>query len=167
MPQPRKERSTRAWVIIALMVIFAGVAVVRPFARRAPGGPPAGSVEHVIDGDTVHLADGRRIRYIGIDTPELDSTSDRTRRLAREAQEFNSRLVEGKTVRLEFDVEVKDRYARTLAYVWEGETFVNAELVREGLARAKVYGRNTRYAEELERLEKIARTGGKGLWAAE
>ena len=149
------------------MVIFAGVAVVRPFARRAHGGPPAGSVEHVFDGATVLLADGRRIRYIGIDTPELDSTSDKTRRLAREAHELNSQLVDGKSVRLEFDVETKDRYARTLAYVWTGDVFVNAELVREGLARAKVYGRNMRYAEEFERLEEIARTEGKGLWADE
>lgn len=167
MPQPRKERNTRAWLIVALMVIFAGVALVRPFARRAPGGAPTGAVEHIFDGDTILLADGRRIRYIGIDSPELDSTSEKTRRLAREAHELNSRLVEGKTVRLEFDAETKDRYGRTLAYVWTGETFVNAELVREGLARAKVYGRNMRYAEEFERLEEIASAEGKGLWAEE
>jgi len=159
-----KRRGSRAWLVIALMVAFAAVAVLRPPGRRTAGAP-TGAVEYVFDGDTVLLADGRRVRYIGIDCPELDSANDRNRRLASAARDLNVRLVGGKTVRLEYDVETKDRYGRTLAYVYVGDTFVNGALVRAGLARSKVYGDNTRYAGELDRLEEAARAEGRGLWA--
>ena len=165
MPHPRRERNSRALLIVALMVIFAGVAILRPLGRRDQGLPTSAVVTRAFDGDTVLLADGRRVRYVGIDSPELDSTSERNRCLAAEAHEFNSSLVEGKAVRLEYDIETKDRYGRTLAYVWVDQTFVNGALVREGLARAKIYGLNTRYADDLARLEEAARADGKGLWS--
>lgn len=105
----------------------------------------ATTVLHVIDGDTVILGDGRRVRYIGMDTPEL---SDKTRGSGAErAKEANARLVEGRDVRLETDAQLFDRYGRTLAYVWVGDALVNEILLREGFARLLTIPPNVRYIE--------------------
>ncbi len=88
-----------------------------------------GVVRWVVDGDTVVLADGRHVRYIGIDTPEIDHAKQQAEPLAYGARSVNRQLVEGQSVRLEYDRETTDRYGRTLAYVYRGDgVFVNAEL---------------------------------------
>ena len=130
-----------------------------PGGARTPGANAR--VIRVIDGDTVELADGRRVRYIGIDTPELRPPEP----LAREATEYNRRLVEGRMVRLERDVSDTDRYGRLLRYVWVDGILVNAELVREGYAEAREYPPDTRYAPCLEALEEEARRFGRGIWS--
>ena len=87
-------------------------------------------VSRVIDGDTIELIDGIKIRYIGINTPEVNQPG------GKEATEANRALVEGEKVRLEYDVQQQDKYGRTLAYVsLEDGTFVNAELVKQGYAQ--------------------------------
>jgi len=101
-------------------------------------------VQRVIDGDTVVLANGDRIRYIGINTPELHHPQKGAEYYAKEALNFNKELVLGKPVRLEFDKERFDRYGRTLAYVYlEDGTFVNKELVKRGYARTMAIKPNT------------------------
>lgn len=117
-------------------------------------------VERIIDGDTVVLVDGRTVRYIGINTPE------RGEPYYEEAKEANRRLVDGKEVKLGFDEEEKDRYERTLAYVYVGDTFVNAQLVREGYARAYPYPPNTKYQETFSRAQEEARQQGLGIWSS-
>ncbi|MFA6356488.1 MAG: thermonuclease family protein, partial [Candidatus Omnitrophota bacterium] len=87
-------------------------------------------VSKVIDGDTVVLENGEHVRYIGIDTPE------KGRPYYSEAKRQNEKLVKGRKVRLEFDAGKADRYGRVLAYVYDGNTFVNEELVRNGYALA-------------------------------
>ncbi|MBA7674017.1 Thermonuclease [subsurface metagenome] len=82
-----------------------------------------------------------------------------------EAWEANRRLVEGKEVRLERDVTETDKYGRLLRYVYVGDVFVNAELVRQGLAEAKAYPPDTKYQDYLEKLEAEARLAGRGMWA--
>lgn len=94
-----------------------------------PGAPRLATVERALDGDTVRLEGGERVRYAGIDAPELGRPG------GAEALQVNARLVEGRPVRLYRDVRQRDDYGRTLAYVLQGSTFVNAELVRRGLAR--------------------------------
>ena len=121
-------------------------------------------VERVVDGDTVVLAGSDRVRYIGIDTPELNHPHKGREPFAQEAADLNRRLVEGKMVRLVFDVEKRDKYGRMLAYVWQDGIFVNEELVREGLARTYSFPPNTRYENELEGAERAAMTAGKGVW---
>ncbi len=125
--------------------------------------PPAGTVlvSRVVDGDTVVLAGGERIRYIGIDTPEVTGTPER---FGREAVRFNRRLVEGRRVRLERDASERDRFDRLLRYVYAGGVMVNAELVREGYARSLVFPPDTRYAACYEALEEEAREDGRGMW---
>ena len=81
-----------------------------------------------------------------------------------QASAFNHRLVEGQRVRLAFGVERRDVYGRLLAYVHLGGRFVNAELVRRGLARTLTIAPNDRFAERFERLQQAAARAGRGLW---
>jgi len=117
-------------------------------------------VERVIDGDTIVLAGDRTVRYIGIDTPEKGEP------YYEEAKEANRRLVEGKEVKLELDEEEKDRYGRTLAYVYVGDTFINAQLVREGYARAYPYPPNVKYQNVFSHAEEQARQKNLGIWSS-
>ncbi len=123
--------------------------------------PDTATVTQVIDGDTIMTADGSRVRYIGIDTPEV---YPKVEAFGIEAWQANRELVAGKTVRLERDVSNTDRYGRLLRYVYVDSIFVNAELVRRGLARAKPYPPDTKYHNYLEELEAKARQAGKGMW---
>ncbi len=130
--------------------------------------PTSPTVTRVIDGDTIEVSMGGalyKVRYIGIDTPELDDTRPQFGALAQEATRFNRRLVAGKAVRLEKDISEPDRYGRLLRYVYIGDTFVNAKLVREGLAWAKAYPPDTRHQDYLEEMEAEARQAGIGIWA--
>lgn len=116
----------------------------------------------VLDGDTIEvLVEGvaHRLRYIGIDSPEDGQP------FSVEAEALNSELVEGKQVVLEKDVSETDRYDRLLRYVYllDG-TFVNAELVRLGMARAAAYEPDTSYQGYFEELQAMAQAEGLGIW---
>ena len=111
-------------------------------AQPPPGRQPA-TVVRVVDGDTIRARIAgveERVRYIGIDTPERDE------KCFVAALEANEDLLDGGPLRLEFDRERRDRYGRLLAYAYAGETFVNLELVRRGLAEPVVFAPNDRYA---------------------
>ena len=129
-----------------------------------------GVVRRVIDGDTVELADGRLVRYLGIDTPEVRRRNGAQwvtdpQPFGREATEANRRLVEGKTVRLEYDVQTHDRYGRLLAYVYHEGQMVNAALLEEGYAHLLTIPPNVKYAEQFRALAQHARQAQRGLWA--
>jgi micrococcal nuclease len=125
--------------------------------------PPAtAAVIKVIDGDTIVIEGGYRVRYIGIDTPEIHP---RLEACGIDAWQANRRLVEGKRVRLEKDVSQTDRYNRLLRYVYVDGVFVNAELAKMGLARVKSYPPDTKYQAYLEEVEVEARHAGRGIWA--
>ena len=124
--------------------------------------PDTALVIEVIDGDTIVIEGGYRVRYIGIDTPE---THPELEPFGLEALEANQQLVEGKIVRLERDVSQTDKYGRLLRYVYVDGILVNAELVRLGLAEAKAYPPDTKYQEDLEQLEAEAQQAGWGIWA--
>jgi micrococcal nuclease len=94
------------------------------------------TVAHVLDGDTVELTDGRRVRYIGIDAPEIAHEHKKAECFGREALEANKRLVWGKRVGLEKDISDVDTYGRLLRYVYVDNFLVNDRLVEEGFARA-------------------------------
>jgi len=131
--------------------------------------PAAPLVTRVIDGDTIEVNIAGtiyKVRYIGIDTPELDDKRPEFGALAQEATRYNRQLVAGKTVRLEKDVSETDKYERLLRYVYIGDIFVNAELVRQGLAWVKVYEPDTKYQDYLEEMEAEAMQGKIGLWAS-
>ena len=139
-------------------------------ALQACGGSPGSAaaqpapcvVERVADGDTFTCRDGRRVRLIGIDTPEL--AQGKSGHQARAA--LGRLLPPGTSARLERDVAARDRYGRELAYVWNGSRLVNEALVLEGWAMLYTVPPNVKYAERLERAQKKARIAGAGLWAS-
>ena len=122
------------------------------------------TVTRVVDGDTIILNGKERVRLIGVDTPETVDPRRPVQYFGKEASAFTKRMVEGKRVRLEYDQTRKDRYGRTLAYIYlEDGTFLNAEIVKQGYGHA--YTRFPfRYLEEFRRYENEARKAGKGLW---
>ncbi len=124
--------------------------------------PDTAAVTRVIDGDTITVEGGYRVRYIGIDAPEVYPGLEE---YGTEAWQANRQLVEGREVRLEKDVSETDKYGRLLRYVYVGDIFVNAEMVRLGLAEAKAYPPDTKYQDFLERLESEAKEKGRGIWA--
>ena len=126
-----------------------------------------GVVVKVVDGDTIHVRLGDRVekvRYIGVNTPELRHPTQGEQAGSREAREANRRLVASRQVRLELDARARDRYGRLLAYVWVGETMVNAELVDQGYAQVMTVPPNVRYQQLFLRLQRDAREAGRGLW---
>ncbi|MFQ5862681.1 MAG: thermonuclease family protein [Candidatus Brocadiales bacterium] len=115
--------------------------------------------KRVIDGDTIELSTGERVRYIGMDTLEPKG------KLGNVIAEFNRFLVEGKEIRLEFDAEKYDKYNRLLAYVYVDDIFVNAMLVKRGLAKVMTVPPNVRYKKDFQQLEEEAKAANRGIWA--
>jgi len=129
--------------------------------------PIEGLVVKVVDGDTIHVRVDERVekvRYIGVNAPEVHHPTRGEEPGGREASEANRRLVAGRQVRLELDVQSRDRYGRLLAYVWIGDTMVNAELVRQGYAQVMTVPPNVRYQRLFLDLQRDARQAGRGLW---
>lgn len=115
-------------------------------------------VEKVIDGDTIDLDDGTRIRLIGINTPELEQP------YYEEATQFTRSLLEGREVGLEFDIEQTDQFDRTLAYVWVGDQLANYAIVRAGWANGLSIQPNVKYEVYLEQAQEKAAAEGAGIW---
>lgn len=123
------------------------------------------TIAKVIDGDTIQTSDGKKIRYIGIDSPESQDPRKPVECFAHESTERNKQLVLGQVVRLEIDVSQTDRYGRLLRYIYIGNTMINEQLVLEGYALASSYPPDIKYQKRLKTAEKTARENNRGLWA--
>lgn len=123
-------------------------------------------VTRVIDGDTIEIEGGQKIRYIGIDTPETVHPDKTVQCFGKEASAKNSELVKGKSVTLEKDVSETDKYGRLLRYVYAGDIFVNDYLLRQGYAHSSSYPPDIKHQDELTQAEAQARENNRGLWAA-
>lgn len=121
-------------------------------------------VAKVIDGDTILLENGETVHYLGIEAPRAKSKEGGAEFFAREAVRENKSLVLNKKVRLEFDVDKKDREGRLLAYVYVKNLFINGEMVRLGFARAAVASPNVKYRNLLLGYQKEASARSAGLW---
>jgi micrococcal nuclease len=122
-------------------------------------------VKWVADGDTIVLRDGRHVRYIGIDAPEVKHHHQRGEPKADWARSINRQLVENFRLRLVFDQEQTDRYGRTLAYVYRRDgLFVNAELIEKGCAHVLYQWPNTRKAKGLLKAQRNAMKNRMGIW---
>jgi len=135
----------------------------------ASDGADEAVVTRVVDGDTVEVEfDGREldVRLIGIDTPETVKPGEPVECFGPEASAYTERQLEGRTVRLEFDVERLDPFDRTLAYVWVGDDLFNETLVRQGYALVTTFPPNVMYVERFHDAQRLAREEGLGLWSA-
>lgn len=149
----------------------------RPAADLRPAEPPVepppvgaeAELLAVVDGDTIRVRYGgrdERVRYIGIDTPEVAHESwETSERFGDEATEANERLLGDGTLRLVFDVERRDRYGRLLAYVYVDDTMINEALLLGGFAQLLTIAPNVRFAERFRAAQQVARDAGRGLWA--
>jgi len=118
-------------------------------------------VERVIDGDTLQLESGTRIRFSGINTPEISQEQC----YAKEAKDFLSQI-EGEMVYLEKDELDKDKYGRSLRYVYSGEINLNFLLVEKGYAKAyDKFSSSTKYFDKIKQIEDKAKIEQRGLWA--
>jgi micrococcal nuclease len=166
-----RRRRAPAWlVLLALLALL----LARFFGQGEP--PPVAPVdpseaeqqyviERVVDGDTLVLVGGERVRLIGVDTPETVHPRRPVEPLGPEASQFTKQMVEGKAVRLEFDKERRDRYGRLLAYVYVDGVMLNEELIRAGFSAAQL---QYPYSNAMKRLfqnaEAEAREARRGLW---
>lgn len=122
-------------------------------------------VKKVVDGDTIELENGVKVRYIGVDTPESKKPNTPVQCFALEAANRNKELVEGKEVKLVKDVSNTDKYGRLLRYVYLGDELINNTLVQEGFAFSRTYPPDVAKQEQFGLSEVSAREGKKGLWA--
>lgn len=131
-----------------------------------PAAPPTeAQVERVIDGDTLVLAGGARVRVLGIDAPEMERDGQPADFLAHKAKAALSDLTLHRQVALEYDRLRYDHYGRLLAYLFfPDHTLVNAELVRQGLARVYFIAPNMRYREVLLAAQQEAIEAQRGIW---
>lgn len=155
------------------LLVMVALVLLRPWENvRLSDDEPRSATAYVtraVDGDTIEVRlDGETedVRYIGVDTPETVKPDTPVQCFGPQASRFNHRLVERRRVRLVFGEERRDVYGRLLAYVYLQGRFVNAELVRRGLARTLTIPPNDRFAGRLERLERAAARAGRGLWGA-
>lgn len=153
------------------MLLVAVLLAVSAWVWRRPAAPETldpGTyrVERAVDGDTLQLANGARVRLIGVDTPETKHPDRGVEFYGPEAADFTHRLVAGREVRLEFDRERTDRHGRFLAYVYVDDLFLNEELIRRGFGRAAL---QFPYSSQKKRLfkqaEAEAREARRGLWS--
>lgn len=132
--------------------------------------PTESEVIQVIDGDTVVIATGQKVRYIGINTPEIHHPKKSVECFGKEAAQKNAELVIHKQVKLVKDVSEVDKYGRLLRYVYlkqstgSADLFVNDYLVREGYAYSSTYPPDVAYQELFKQSEREAREQNKGLW---
>lgn len=141
---------------------WSGAPRAREPAAAALDQPLACIIVAVVDGDTIDCADGRRIRLLLIDSPEMSQGPyGRESRAALAAM-----LPIGKSARLEMDVDPTDRWGRTLAYVYgSAGRMVNEEMARLGYALQETYPPNVRYVERIDAAVDEARAARRGLWS--
>lgn len=158
-----------------------GQLVNQPTSQLADNSKELIKVVKVIDGDTIVLENGKTVRYIGIDTPELHHPKKAVECFAQEAKMTNENLVLGKKVKLEKDISETDKYGRLLRYVYvkkseqdeseakneaseSGMIFVNEYLLREGFARLSTFPPDVKYVNLFQKAEKEARENNRGLY---
>lgn len=147
-------------------LVFAALAVMVAVVLASPC--PAGDwvrVKWIPDGDTIVLEDGRHVRYVGIDAPEIDHDDETATPMGVAARRLNRQLVDDQRLQLEFDRELKDRYGRTLAYVVRSDgVCVNTAIVEAGWAWVLYRRPNISRNRALVAAQRRAMTQGKGIW---
>ncbi len=167
---PYWRRYRARWYWVAIVVILVAQWIVSPPGTSSPETLDEGfhQVRRVVDGDTLLLESRARVRLQGIDTPETVKENHPVEPWGPEASQFTKEFVEraGGRVRLTFGQERRDKYDRFLAFVWDGEIMLNEELVRAGLARARLdYRYSGTMKRRLQQAEEEAQAAGRGIWS--
>jgi micrococcal nuclease len=152
---------------LAAMVVAAGCASAS--GRSPPDQDSTVPVTKVTDGDTIHVmyhGQDERVRLIGVDTPEVSWYGGKAECFGEEAGLYTRGRLDGRTVRLEFDVDLRDRYDRLLAYVYIADELFNLTLLRLGYAAADPVPPDTARAAAFGDAEREARAAGRGQWSA-
>ena len=122
-------------------------------------------VKKVYDGDTVLLSNGQKVRFLGINTPEVEGRSKSLQAGGGEAKKWLIAALNGKKIRLEKDFEKHDKYGRLLAHLFtEDNQHLNLELVKQGLASVSIFPPNLKYTDELVMAEQLAEQKRLGIW---
>ncbi len=121
-------------------------------------------VNYVFDGDTIELSDKRRVRYIGINSPELNVNEKKSQCFAADSAKINREFVLGQEIEMEKDVSETDKYGRLLRYVYLDGIFLNEFLIRQGYTKLETVPPDTRHAQEFIKAEKEAKKEKRGLW---
>ncbi|MEX0937665.1 MAG: thermonuclease family protein [Pirellulales bacterium] len=169
MSRRYRRRPTVSTAVVLLIVLLA---ILRAWQEAQQAPAPAAlsegmhTVERVVDGDTLLLTNKARVRLQGVDTPETVQPNHPVEPWGPESSDFTREFIGDGSVRLRFDLERKDRYGRFLAYVYKGERMLNEELLRAGLARARL---EYRYSDTMKRrfreAEQEARDARRGIWS--
>lgn len=160
------------YLFIGIVLIFFGATIAQLRLKRgvkvvlSPTPSPEileftlAKVTKVIDGDTIVINTGQHVRYIGINTPEIETNEC----FATEASEVNKNLVLGKEIKLVKDVSEMDKYGRSLRYVFVGNYFINDYLAKSGYAKTMAIPPDVKYINQILESEKYARENKLGLW---
>jgi micrococcal nuclease len=157
-------------VIAAALVLPAGASF-----SAAPDNANAARVTHISDGDTGYFKplkygttaaswEGRKARFIGVDTPETYTSPPDC--YGEKASNFTQRQLEGKRVKVTYGKDTLDQYGRALIYIWRKGKLFNAKLIRRGFARVEMYSPNDKYDGWFRRLESEAKAANRGMWGA-
>ncbi|SFH83466.1 thermonuclease family protein [Planctomicrobium piriforme] len=173
-PRYRRPRILPA-LLLFIVVVLAGARVweaqretesVSGSGTAVENGGRIVQVRRTVDGDTLLLESGERVRLLGVDTPETKIPEQPPEPFGQAASDFTAKLVTGQRVRLEFDRERFDQYGRTLAYVYVGDLFLNEELIRQGLSPAQLqYPFRSDMKRRFSQAESAAKEERKGIWS--
>lgn len=182
MKIPRTKKGLAAYIFAIFMVTFSifqtSNTAVPKKTVHAPSPAPVTApvlgvtsnnmyqVTRVVDGDTIQIDTGQKVRLIGVDTPETVAPRKAVQCFGKEASTYTSERLLGQTVRLEKDVSETDSFGRLLRYVYVGDEFFNNTLVTEGYAHAVTFPPDISKQGELKNSELTARFNKKGLWGA-
>lgn len=169
------DKSTKAFVFITFFLIIIGSALLSFGLKQAPStrepiaSPSGVLVTRVIDGDTIEIEGGAKVRYLGVDTPETKDPRKPVQCFGKEAISKNKELVEGKRIVLEKDITDRDKYDRLLRFVFLDlgsgtKLFVNDFLIREGYGQVLTIPPDVKYSEQFLEAQREARGEKKGLW---
>lgn len=169
----RFTKTNFIFIIFILSIIFfstRGLAPVKEIQTPTPSlasqvaKPQKAHVARVIDGDTIEIEGGKKIRYIGIDTPETKHPQKGMECYGEEAYLKNKELVEGRDIEIEKDVSETDKFGRLLRYIYVDNIFVNEYLVKEGFASVSTFPPDIKYVDLFLKAQTEAREKNLGLW---
>lgn len=162
---------TASWLLIAVLLALTTLRLISPATQSVENvfTESFAKVERVIDGDTLLLASGHRVRLIGVDTPETKHPDRPVERLGKQAFHFTRTLVGDGPVRLEFDRERRDPYRRLLAYVSLPDgRMLNEELILAGYSEAETrFPFRSDMKRRFQQAEDAARQAKRGIWNVE